>query len=327
MTSFEIPSEVLLALVLLPGYLSFRVGLFAARSTLPEGWSEFERTAISVVGGLSLVGLSAYLTPVLRLFSIDPSFRLVQREGDLLLSTQMSLGDYSALLLVSLVLGGLIGSLWTVFYNVRYGLVLSRDDPMRYLLKRLRTPVQVRIVTGEGADLWGKAYHSDAESNPVVVRSPEVVSTVDGEERRRALGEFAYVDPGDIERIYFGSTVKDRTGRIAALTESLAPYLDRFLGEAEPTAPKRTRSEVTSVSQSGRRITVRGVVSNNYGRTLASVFVNVRFLNAEGRLVGSASTTIEDLQANERRPFEILHRADDPAAIAKRELHVTPYAV
>jgi fumarate reductase subunit C len=327
MTAFEIPSEVLLALVLLPGYLSFRVGLFAARSTLPEGWSEFERTAISVVGGLSLVGLSAYLTPVLRFFSIDPSFRLVQREGDLLLSTQMSLGDYSALLLVSLVLGGLTGSLWTMFYNVRYGLVLSRDDPIRYLLKRLRTPVQVRIVTGEGADLWGKAYHSDAESNPVVVQSPEVVSTVDGEERRRALGEFAYVDPGDIERIYFGSTVKEQTGRIAALTESLTAHLDRFREEEAPTAPKRTRSEVTSVSQNGRRISVRGTVSNDYERTLAFVLVNVRFLNAEGQLVGSESTTIEDLQANERRPFEVLHRADDPSAIANRELHVTPYVV
>lgn len=320
MATFPIPSELVLALVLLPGYLVVRVGLYFARYAGPVDWPEYEKTALSLVGSAVLLAGTGVVFP--EVVTVEGG------DGELRLVTAITLGGYVAILAVAVVAGAVLGYGLVTLYGRLYGLTRRRVDPREYLLQRLETPIPARIVTDE-EEIAGSVRYADGEGNPTVVSRPRLVTSRDGTEYRERIGTYAYVDPATIERVYFGSRFKpeDERGGLAGrarryvrsllgMREGVEPSRDE-LGETEPTDPAGPTVTVVEgpLHRETDRVRARGTARNELGRELRFVQVRVAFEDADGAILGTAVDSFERLGPEDAWRFDVEYATDAPDAV------------
>lgn len=312
MVTFAVPDEIVLALALLPGYLTVRVSLYAARQVGPGNWSEFEKTAWSLVGSLVIIGGSGLFFPQI--------VQIQQGAEGVAISSQLSAQDYALILLSAIILGTVLGRGFVSIYHRAYGLTPMRDHPIDYLVRRSRTPIPVRVVTDDQV-ITGRARYADAESNLVVISKPRRVVSVDGRERREKLGRFVYVDPDSIDHIYFGSMFKPEEGLRSAL-DRLATW---FM--SEPDTPSRSDGEseterqpvisVTkrSLAREDGRVRARGTLRNTTDLNLGFLQVDVRFNDTDGVTVGTGFESFSPCKPGMTWRFDVGFETDEPESI------------
>lgn len=313
MVTFAIPDEIVLVLALLPGYLTVRVGLYAARQVGPGNWSEFEKTAWSLVGSLVIIGGSGLVVPDL--------LRVQQGEEGIAVSTQLTPQDYALILLAAIALGAVLGRGFVSVYHRAYGLTPMREHPIDYLVRRSRTPIPVRVVTDDQV-ITGRARYSDAASNLVVISKPRRVVLEDGREHREKVGRFVYVDPDSINHIYFGSTFKPEEGwrtSLARLGERLTPGTastpeNDDESQTDP-QPVITVSKAP-LTRDDSGVSARGTLRNTTDLHLRFVQVDVLFQDADGVNVGTGFDSFTKCKPGTTWQFEIEFETDDPEAVS-----------
>lgn len=310
MATFPVPEEIVLALVLLPGYVVVRVGLYFARYAGPLDWSEYEKTALSLVGSaVLLAGVSAAFPRVVAIRGQD---------GGLAIVTGVAVEGYVAILLVAVVVGAVLGHGLVALYTRAYGITRLRVDPRMYLLHRLDSPVSARIVTDE-REVVGTVVYTDDEGSPAVLRGPRLVTSRDGAEFREKVGRYAYIDPETIERAYFGSEFKPERGGFLARLRS---YVRSGLGpgRGRPTGPDERSGPPVSVSEDplvrdADRVRVRGTVRNLLDREIRFLQVKVAFRDADGTILGTGVDSFERLGGGDAWRFDVTYETNDPGEV------------
>jgi len=299
MSTLAVPKEFVFVLVLLPGFLATRSILYFARRAGPANWPEYEKTAWSLVGSIVLIAGFSVVFP--RLLTID------QRETSTVIATQLTARDYVIVLAVAVVAGAVLGQGFVVVYKTLYGLTPMRKDPLQYLVEGLRTPMPVRVVTDHDI-ITGRAKYTDMDSNLVVLSSPRRVLTENGKERRESLGEYVYIDPADINEIYFGSTFKSDSWKdaVARILEIPLPT------ESEPEVMVTVDKEPLHREADCARAV--GTLKNETSRKLMFVQATVRFKSGNVQL-GTGFDSGGKISPGERWRFEVEFETDDPNAV------------
>lgn len=312
MVSFPVPDEVLLALVLLPGYVVVRVGLYFARYAGPADWPEYEKTALSLVGSTVLLAGVGVVFP--RVVAVTG------RDGDVFVATDVGLGGYVASLAVAVAIGALLGQVMVTLYGRLYGLKRLRADPREYLLQRLEPPVPVRIVA-DGREVVGRVQYTDEEGTPVVLHGPRLATTRDGKEYRERMGTYAYVDPGTVEWVYFGAAFKPEEERSGFLARVLR-FSSSMLGEGvEPpsaeewSGPTVTVSEDPLLKETGC-VRARGTVRNDLSRDIVFLQVRIEFEDADGSILATGTDSFERLGGGDTWRFDVTYETDEPESVA-----------
>ena len=307
MATFPVPDEVILGLVLLPGYVIVRVGLYFARYTGPVDWAEYEKIALSLVGSVTIIaGVSIAL----------PSFvDIGTDDGEVFVITDVTPEGYVATLIGAIVVGAILG---TVVYET-FGELNIRSDPKKLLLKRLERPVPVRVVTDE-REIVGGVY-ADKGGDPTVLSRPRLVTSRNGKEWREPMGRYVYVDPRTIQSIHYGSTLSPAPVRGGFVRRVLGRIF--FPPEAdvglEGSVGGRTGPAV-SVSKNpllreGDLVRARGTLRNELSREIRFVQIKVEFEDADGSILGMGVDSFERLGEGDAWRFDVTHEADDPNAI------------
>lgn len=313
MATFPVPSEVVLALVLLPGYAAVRVGLYFARYAGPVDWPEYEKTALSLLGSAALLAGASLAFP--RLVTV------AEQDGDLVVVTDVGLEGYVVSLVVAIVLGALLGFGLVTLYGRLYGLTRLRVDPREYLLQRLETPVPARVVTDE-REIVGSVLYADGEGNPAVISRPRLVTSRDGTEFREKVGTYAYVDPGTIESVYFGSPFKpesERGGLAARVRRRVRSPPEAVDDPTRPERVERSGSMVTvsedPLSHEEDHVRARGIVRNELRQVIRFVQVRIEFEDANGAILGTVVESFERLGEGDAWRFDIEYVTDDPDSV------------
>ena len=313
MATFPVPGELLLALFLLPGYVAVRVGLYFARYAGPVDWPEYEKTALSLLGSGILLAGAVVVAP--RVVTVT------EREGDLLVATEVGVGEYAGVLVAAVVLGAALGQALVTLYERLYGVTRLRVDPEQYLLQRLEPPVPARIVAGH-REIVGRVQYTDASGTPVVLHGPRLVAPRDGTEYREKLGTYAYVEPGTIEQVAFGAGFKPESER-GGLADRAWRRLRSSAGAVESSPPpdrvERSGPSVTvsegPLARDEGGVRARGTVRNELPREIRFLQVRVEFEDVDGAILGTGVDSFERLREGDAWRFDVVHATDDPEAV------------
>lgn len=325
MATFPVPGEVVLGLFLLPGYVTIRVGLYFARYAGPVDWPEYEKTALSLLGsGVLLAGAIA----------VAPrAIAVTEREGDLLVTADVGIREYVAVLVAATVLGAVLGQALVTLYARLYGLTRLRADPEQYLIQRLKPPLTARVVADD-REVVGRVQYTDESGSPVVLQGPRLVTSRDGTEYREKLGAYAYVDPGTIETVSFGSAFKPEEGRAGPLARAWRYLRSRSDADGGPPNPERDDRSGPSVTVSEDplartedRVRARGTVRNELPREIRFLQVRVAFEDDDGAILATGVDSFEWLREGEAWRFDVAYATDDPDAVASFSVrwYVSPF--
>lgn len=320
MATLPIPSQVVLALVLLPGYVLFRVALHFARFAGPVDWSEYGKAALSLVGSAALLAGTG---------TVFPGVVAVRGVGDrLAVVTDVTLDGYVVLLAVAVLVGAIVGRGFVVLYGRVYGLTRLRVDPREYLLRRLEVPVTARVVTDD-REIVGGVRYTDNEGTPAVLSGPRLLTTRDGVPYRERMGRYAYVDPETVESVHFGSPFKpeaERGGLPERVWQSVRSLVGADVASEAAAAGLETPGEREAdppvtvsegpLDRAADRVSARGTVRNELDEGIEFVQIRVDFEDADGAIVGTAVDSFDRLGGGDAWRFEAAYATGDPEEVA-----------
>jgi len=309
MTAAPVPDEILVALVLLPGYLLIRVGLYFARYA--GNWAEYEKVALSLFGSVALTVGWVLAFPGFLPFRLDP-------ESGGITVYAFVFEWYVAVLVGAVLAGAVLG--YGLF--VLFGQLGLPNTPQAFLLRRLGPPIVVRVVTEE-REIVGSVRHTDEDGTPAIIGRPRLVTSCDGTTYREKMGSYVYIDPDRIKSIYFESPAE----RAGTRGGGLVHRIGRRVGLLPDGSEGRTDSgpwgspgppvSVSSapVEQEADRVRARGTVRNELPGEIQFAQVRIGFEDTEGTLVGTGVDSFERLGEGDAWWFDVTYETDDPDAV------------
>jgi hypothetical protein len=188
-------------LILVPGFLSYKISRRFGRVTVPT--DRFDKIIYTVIGS----GTSFSLLVLIYAHQTDSTIQdLTENSFGVI---ELSLG-YLFMLLVASGIGAIIGGV--INYGFNRGEDVRSKTAWQIVSENKEEPAQVRVVMNNGREIWGEILISDSEPHgqDLFIKYPiKVVRNNEGEVQSEvAIGEYVFLSQTDISHIYFETGVK-----------------------------------------------------------------------------------------------------------------------
>jgi hypothetical protein len=202
MVSFNLPliDLVYAFFILVPGFVTYRIGRYVGKVTVEV--DRFNKTAYTLVS--SGIALS------LLILTYAIAFR---QPLESVVTAEYTLGELGLAYLILLGIASVNGCAagWFIDNRLKDGLQTRREKTWEIMLDSAERPIEARVVTTEGREIHGyvNVYDTQDHGKDVLLEYPQkIIRDENGEIREKiSIGDYAYVNEGDMSHIYIESKV------------------------------------------------------------------------------------------------------------------------
>lgn len=186
-------------LVLVPGFLTYRIGRYVGKVTVPvDRYNKTAYTLISSGLAISLLVISYVL--------------ITRRPPASIVEVEYSIAELSLAYLILLVIASADGFLIGLMIDkvLKGDIKARREKAWEITFRNAEQPIEARVITTNGAEIHGyiEVFDTNEHGKDLLLKYPQRIISKDGSVVREiSLGTYAYVNEIDISHIYFETDI------------------------------------------------------------------------------------------------------------------------